>query len=77
MRYYEAATGITYASFGGLPGDITYRIALPAQSNSSDAIIQIVAPKALGWAGFAWGGHMTNNPLSVFWEGTVSSRMAL
>ncbi|KAF2198785.1 CBD9-like protein [Delitschia confertaspora ATCC 74209] len=83
VPFYEASTGITYASFT-LPNQVSYRIALPEQSNSSDAILQVFAPKTFGWCGLAWGGHMRNNPLSVNWatsastgpKGITSSRMA-
>ncbi|ORX98942.1 hypothetical protein BCR34DRAFT_606762 [Clohesyomyces aquaticus] len=82
-RYYEKTSGITYSSIT-LPNGVSYRISLPAASNISEAILQIVVPKAFGWCGLAWGGHMTNNPLSVHWatkaksgqKAIVSSRMA-
>jgi hypothetical protein len=81
--YTEASTGITYSS-NDLPNGLTYRIALPLAANSSDAIFQIVAPKAYGWCALAWGGHMLSNPLAVAWateadsgpKGIASSRIA-
>ncbi|KAL0933602.1 carbohydrate-binding cytochrome b562-like protein [Colletotrichum truncatum] len=64
-------------------GGITYGFAIPegATSGSSyDAIVQITAPISVGWAGLAWGGSMTYNPLTIVWvngeQVTVSSRIA-
>ena len=64
------------------PEKIAYRIAIPdtATAGNFDILLQIEAPKAVGWAGLAWGGVMTNNPLAVAWAsgntGIVSSRRA-
>lgn len=65
-------------------GGITFGIAVPEGASVGqpyDAIVQITAPIAVGWAGLAWGGSMTYNPLTIVWmngnEVTVSSRMAL
>ncbi|TEA15649.1 Cellobiose dehydrogenase [Colletotrichum sidae] len=62
---------------------ITFGIAIPdgvAQGTPYDAIVQITAPVEVGWAGLAWGGSMTYNPLTIVWVNgdsvTVSSRMA-
>jgi hypothetical protein len=57
-------------------------VALPEVSEAPfDAILQIVAPLDYGWAGFAWGGTMTYNPLLVAWANgedvVASSRKAL
>ncbi|KAE9569701.1 hypothetical protein CGMCC3_g14195 [Colletotrichum fructicola] len=64
-------------------GGITFGIAVPESASVGqpyDAIVQITAPIAVGWAGLAWGGSMTYNPLTIVWvdgnEVTVSSRMA-
>jgi hypothetical protein len=59
-----------------------FGIALPKNPvDPYDAIIKIVAPVAHYWAGFAWGGTMVWNPLSVAWQNnqttTISSRFAL
>lgn len=35
---------------------------------SYDAVIQMVVPNDVGWAGLSWGGSMTNNPLLVAWR---------
>ena len=52
-----------------------------AADASYDAVLQIVAPINIGWNGFAWGGSMTYNPLTITWVNgqnvMISSRMAL
>ncbi|OTA96243.1 putative iron reductase domain protein [Hypoxylon sp. CO27-5] len=68
--FVDADTGITFQSYTSTDG-ITYRLALPAEASgdaSYDVILQIVAPVELGWAGWAWGGAMTYNPLTVVWK---------
>ncbi|KAI5807815.1 hypothetical protein DFH27DRAFT_607496 [Peziza echinospora] len=78
-RYCSPETGICYSSYANDVG-ITYRVALPTASNSSDALFQIVAPIDYGWAALSWDGHMAYNPLTVAWRDgdnvIVSSRMA-
>ena len=82
--YYDPTSGISYSSVTQANG-VTFRVALPVEVTPSDAILQVIAPVTYGWCGFAWGGHMTNNPLSVSWptgatsgqKSIVSSRMAL
>ncbi|KAF2734811.1 CBD9-like protein [Polyplosphaeria fusca] len=82
-KYYDPTSKISYSSLT-LPNGVTYRIALPENSSTSDAIFQVVSPSTFAWCGLAWGGHMTNNPLSVNWatgastgrQAIVSSRMA-
>ncbi|KAF1968454.1 hypothetical protein BU23DRAFT_558489 [Bimuria novae-zelandiae CBS 107.79] len=82
-RYYDSASGITYSSVV-LPNGVAYRLALPINSSTADGIIQIVAPNKYGWCGFAWGGRMVVNPLTVAWPSkatagekvTVSNRWA-
>jgi hypothetical protein len=32
-----------------------------------DTVIQVQAPNNVGWAAIAWGGEMTNCPLTVAW----------
>lgn len=78
----DAETGFTFGQYVSDQG-ISYRIAIPdpAPTNASyDAVIQIAAPIAIGWAGMAWGGSMTYNPLTIAWKsGTdvvLSSRFA-
>ncbi|KAI1268195.1 iron reductase domain protein [Xylariaceae sp. FL1019] len=81
--FTDAETGIVFQSMTTEPG-IDYRLALPANASATapyDVILQIVAPITIGWAGWAWGGAMTYNPLTVIWangnEVTHSSRQAL
>ncbi|KAL8284513.1 hypothetical protein RB597_001951 [Gaeumannomyces tritici] len=64
---------------------VAYRVAVPdtaARGTAFEVLIQIVAPRAVGWAALAWGGQMTNNPLTIAYSngGTgavVSSRRAV
>ncbi|KAI2627639.1 actin-domain-containing protein [Hypoxylon sp. NC1633] len=81
--YVDADTGITFQSYTTTDG-ITYRLALPADATGDaayDVILQVEAPVELGWAGWAWGGAMTYNPLTLVWHdgNTVqhSARQAL
>jgi hypothetical protein len=81
-------TGFTFsqyqAKFNVNGGGVLYRVAVPSTAaNGADfeTVVQIIAPKDLGWAGLAWGGSMLNNPLTVVWADgrggvTLSSRMA-
>ena len=55
---------------------ITYRVAIPdsAQNYAAfDTVIQVVVPNDVGWAGLAWGGGMTKNPLLVAWRTSSNS----
>ncbi|KFA80467.1 hypothetical protein S40288_02042 [Stachybotrys chartarum IBT 40288] len=59
--------------------DILFRVAIPANATAPfDVALQVVAPVATGWAGFAWGGGMRFNPLTMVWQNgegvTASSR---
>lgn len=77
----DAATTVCWSEYV-TPEKIAFRVAIPdtATAGSFDSLLQIVAPKAVGWAGLAWGGSMVNNPLAVAWAtattGVVSSRKA-
>lgn len=77
----DAATTICYSEYTS-PGGVSYRIAIPdnATAGNFDVLVQIVAPKSVGWAGLAWGGVMVNNPLLVAWANgantVVTSRSA-
>jgi len=81
--FADPETGLTFASYTSDRG-ITFRVAIPdpiPEDKVYDTVLQIVAPHDLGWAGWAWGGHMTYNPLAVVWaNGTnnvvLSSRVA-
>lgn len=77
----DSLTKICYSSYFSTSTGIRFGIALPMNvSDAYDAIISITAPIATTWAGFAWGGTMVFNPLTVAWpngkSGTVSSRFA-
>lgn len=77
----DPLTGLTFASLS-VGGDMGFRVAVPAtkSTGSYQAVVQIMAPVKTGWAALAWGGGMTNNPLTVAWVNgnnvTVSSRFA-
>ncbi|KAK0745674.1 hypothetical protein B0T18DRAFT_367467 [Schizothecium vesticola] len=63
----------------GSPDKPLFRIALPdTPSPPYDIILEIVSPTSLTWTGFAWGGKMLRNPLTVVWPNgddvMVSSR---
>ena len=78
---YCAADGTCYSEFIAPNSNISYRIAIPdTPSASFDILLQISAPSTIGWAGLAWGGVMSKNPLTVVWpngnSGVVSSRWA-
>jgi hypothetical protein len=73
-KYCDAKTTVCYSEWVS-PEKIAYRIAIPdtATAGSFDILLQIEAPKTVGWAGIAWGGTMTNNPLTVAWaSGTTA-----
>ncbi|CZR62460.1 uncharacterized protein PAC_12357 [Phialocephala subalpina] len=78
VPYCDPLTEICYTSYTTRLG-ISFRIALPNADGPIDAILQIVAPVTIGWAGFAWGGTMPWNPLSIGWSNAtgavVSSRL--
>ncbi|OTB00750.1 putative iron reductase domain protein [Hypoxylon sp. CI-4A] len=78
FTFSESTVAISTGSDG-----ITFRIAIPSDAPTTggyDAVVQVVAPNAAGWVGLAWGGSMTNNPLTVGWvngaTGVVSGRRA-
>ncbi|KAF1840607.1 iron reductase domain protein [Cucurbitaria berberidis CBS 394.84] len=78
---YDAETKISYSSYSNPESGTTFGIALPKNvTDPYDAIIRITAPIANGWTGFAWGGGMVWNPLSVAWpngkSATISARFA-
>lgn len=76
-------TGLNFASYHTDRG-VTFRVAIPdtiPADNVFDTVLQVIAPHDIGWAGFAWGGTMTYNPLAIAWaNGTtnvvLSSRIA-
>ncbi|EAA31321.2 iron reductase domain protein [Neurospora crassa] len=80
--YIDADTGLTFASYTS-DRSIIFRVAIPDVIPADliyDTVLQIVAPIDVGWAGFAWGGHMTYNPLGIAWtndkEVVLSPRIA-
>lgn len=78
---YCASENICYAEYSTPSADIVYRVAIPDSSEAPfDILLQIEAPASVGWAGIAWGGRMTGNPLTISWANgdgaVVSSRWA-
>ncbi|KAK4464611.1 hypothetical protein QBC42DRAFT_170844 [Cladorrhinum samala] len=80
-----ASGGLCYLQYYVSQTAPTYRVALPsdaAQNSAYDVVLQVIAPNSLTWAGFAWGGSMIQNPLTVVWpngnsgQATTSSRWA-
>jgi hypothetical protein len=83
VAFYDPETGLNYSSVT-VDAGISFRVAVPTPlpTGTYDAVLQIVAPISMGWAGFAWGGRMAYNPLTITWaNGTsnvvVSSREAV
>jgi hypothetical protein len=86
VAYTDPETGFTFASYNAaytLSKSIAFRVAVPSDASrvsSYDAVLQVVAPLDVGWAGLAWGGSMVNNPLTVSYangnSATISSRYA-
>lgn len=67
-RYCEP--GLDNVCYAGLTNDdgITLRVMVPQGTPAPyDILFQVVAPVSVGWAGIAWGGGMTDNPLAVSW----------
>ena len=80
-----ASGGLCYLQYYVSQTAPTYRVALPSdatQNSAYDVVLQVIAPNSLTWAGFAWGGSMIQNPLTVVWpngnsgQATTSSRWA-
>ena len=86
LSYLDPETGFTFSetrAAATLTSNIIYRIAQPANIPAGepyDVVLQVIAPKSLGWVGLAWGGSMIRNPLTVSYPNgqkpTVSSRWA-
>ncbi|OAA57421.1 Cellobiose dehydrogenase, cytochrome [Niveomyces insectorum RCEF 264] len=71
----DATTKICYTEYVAANG-VSYRIAVPDTATATapfDIALSIVAPKAIGWAGIAWGGTMANDPLTVGWSNAASA----
>lgn len=78
-KYCPGGTAICFSEYKVAAQNLIYRIAIPdVQAAPFDILLQIVAPKTVGWAGIAWGGQMSNNPLTIGWPNgdsvVVSSR---
>ncbi|KAI1338158.1 hypothetical protein F5Y15DRAFT_133858 [Xylariaceae sp. FL0016] len=68
----DSETGFKFSQYNAAyslgSGTITFRIAIPSPATAPyDAVIQVAAPVAVGWAGLAWGGQMINCPLTIAW----------
>lgn len=80
---HDFLTGITFSAYTSGYTGIAFGVALPMNvSDPYDAIISITASVSnTAWAGFAWGGAMVWNPLTVAWANgkttVASSRFAL
>jgi hypothetical protein len=83
--YNDPETGFRLSDYSipyKLDKSITVRVAVPspAPQGAYDAVIQVVAPLEIGWAGIAWGGSMVQDPLTVAWANgntaVVSGRWA-
>ncbi|TLD18532.1 hypothetical protein PspLS_10256 [Pyricularia sp. CBS 133598] len=79
-RQSEPSGSIPFAQFTTPAStNIDFRFAVPSTASANapfDIFLQVTAPKAQGWAGIAWGGSMTYNPLLVAWpyqDGVVAS----
>ncbi|KAK0709205.1 hypothetical protein B0T26DRAFT_653749 [Lasiosphaeria miniovina] len=83
VQLFDSVTGLNYSSYTN-DRHITYRVAIPDPLPGNleyDTVLQVIAPIDVGWAGLAWGGAMTYNPLAIVWaNGTnnvvVASRIA-
>ncbi|KAI0179282.1 iron reductase domain protein [Hypoxylon sp. FL1284] len=79
---YCDESGVCFSEISVGVAPITWRIAIPAvEEGPFDVLLQVIAPKTVGWAGLAWGGGMLYNPISLAWANgntTVgSARFAL
>ena len=78
-KYCNPTSGLCYLQVQPRGSTPLFRIALPdTASPPFDTILEITSPAVVTWAGFAWGGSMTANPLTVIWfnagKPVVSSR---
>jgi len=72
---------VCYSESTATTSGTVFRVAIPEVAKAPfDTLVQVVAPVNVGWAGIAWGGSMSQNPLTVVWmngnQGVVSSRWA-
>ena len=80
-KYCDATSKMCYQEITIRASLPVFRLAIPDTTAAPfDTILQIISPVSFGWAGFAWGGGMTLNPLVVAWPNgnkvVVSSRWA-
>jgi len=78
-KYCPGGGEVCFSEYKVATHNIVYRIAIPETLAAPfDIYLSIVAPKAVAWAGLAWGGKMGSNPLTVAWANgntaVVSSR---
>ncbi|KAI1762854.1 iron reductase domain protein [Hypoxylon sp. FL1150] len=65
---YCDKTGVCYSEVTVGVAPITWRIAIPAvEQGPFDVLLQVIAPRSVGWAGLAWGGGMLYNPITLAW----------
>jgi hypothetical protein len=68
----DPETGFTFSQFNAaymIGATIAFRVAVPTPAEANyDIVLQMIAPTAVGWSGLAWGGSMTNNPLTLAWS---------
>ncbi|KAK3331185.1 hypothetical protein B0H66DRAFT_467792, partial [Apodospora peruviana] len=73
-KYCPGGTPICFSEYTVAAQNLIYRIAIPDVAAAPfDILLQIVAPKTIGWAGIAWGGKMSNNPLTIGWASGTSA----
>ncbi|CAK7222109.1 hypothetical protein SBRCBS47491_004758 [Sporothrix bragantina] len=71
----DDASKLCYSEYVASNG-VSYRIAIPDTATAAapyDIALSIVAPKAVGWAGIAWGGAMASNPLTLGWSNAATA----
>lgn len=80
VKYCDPKTTVCWSQYTSAAG-VQYRLAVDDTAKAGAAfpvVLQIVAPKAVGWAGICFGGAMANNPLAIGWangaKAMVSSR---
>lgn len=75
IKYCPGSTTVCFSEFLTPTSNIIYRIAIPDVASAPfDILLQIVAPiSTTGWAGLAWGGSMTKNPLTIGWASGSSA----
>ncbi|KAF2467548.1 cellulose binding iron reductase-like protein [Lindgomyces ingoldianus] len=70
----DSVTKICFSTYTNTESGMSFGIALPSNvTDPYDAIISITAPVKNTWAGFAWGGTMVWNPLTIAWPNGKTS----